>query len=145
MFQAQKDLVCVSSACPCDVDAANDWNPTDVYVRVYSKKNVFSKATGFRKNANSDFTLTKETAFHERTSAMTKDMMDSVGFWIPNKYNNYGTIEEYTACRNNVVVMDLSSLRKFEILGPDAEELMNTALTRNVKKLALGQVVYSAL
>ena len=76
---------------------------------------------------------------------MTKDMMDSAGFWIPNKYNNYGTIKEYTACRNNVVVMDLSSLRKFEILGPDAEELMNTALTRNVKKLSIGQVVYSAL
>ena len=72
LFQAQKDLVCVSSACPCDVDAANDWNPTDVYVRVYSKKNVFSKATGYRKNANSDYMLTKQTAFHERTSAMTK-------------------------------------------------------------------------
>ncbi|HIC41619.1 MAG TPA: DUF1989 domain-containing protein, partial [Pelagibacterales bacterium] len=111
LFQAQKDLVCVSSACPCDVDAANDWNPTDVYVRVYSKKKIFSKATGYRKNANSDFILTKQTAFHERTSVMTKDMMDSAGFWIPNKYNNYGTIEEYTACRNNVVVMDLSSLR----------------------------------
>ena len=145
LFQAQKDLVVVSSACPCDVDAANDWNPTDVYVRVYSKKKVFSKATGYRKNANSDFILTKQTAFHERTSVMTKDMMDSAGFWIPNKYNNYGTLEEYTACRNNVVAMDLSSLRKFEILGPDAEELMNTALTRNVKKLAIGQVVYSAL
>ena len=145
LFQAQKDLVCVSSACPCDIDAANDWNPTDIYVRVYSKKNIFSKATGYRKNANSDFMLTKQTAFHERTSVLTKDMMDSAGFWIPNKYNNYGTIGEYTACRNNVVVMDLSSLRKFEILGPDAEELMNIALTRNVKKLALGQVVYSAL
>ena len=33
--------------------------------------------------------------------------------------------------------MDLSSLRKFEILGPDAEELMNTALTRNIKKLSI--------
>ena len=48
LFQAQKDLLCVSSACPCDVDAANDWNPTDVYVRVYSKNKVFSKATGYR-------------------------------------------------------------------------------------------------
>ena len=85
--------------------------------------------------------LTKQTGFHKRTSALTKDMMDSSGFWIPNKYNNYGAIEEYTACRNNVVMMDLSSLRKFEILGPDSEELMNTALTRNVKKLAIGQVV----
>jgi len=145
LFQAQKDLVVVSSACPDDIDPANDWNPTDIYVRVYSEKNTFSKAIGYRKNADSDFMLTKQTAFYERTSKLTNDMMDSAGFWIPNKYNNYGAIKEYTACRNNVVMMDLSSLRKFEILGPDAEELMNTALTRNIKKLSIGQVVYSAL
>ena len=42
-------------------------------------------------------------------------------------------------------MMDLSSLKKFEVIGPDAEELMNTALTRNVKKLAIGQVVYTAM
>ena len=145
LFQAQKDLVCVSSSCPDDIDSANDWNPTDIYVRVYSEKNRFSKSIGYRKNADSDFMLTKETGFHPRTSKLTKDMMDSSGFWIPNKYNNYGTLAEYEACRKNVIVMDLSSLRKFEILGPDAEELMNTALTRNIKKLSIGQVVYSAL
>ena len=145
LFQAQKDLVCVTSACPSDIEPANDWNPTDIYVRVYNEKNRFSKSIGYRKNADSDFMLTKETGFHLRTSKITKDMMDSSGFWIPNKYNNYGTIAEYQACRNNVIVMDLSSLRKFEILGPDAEELMNIALTRNIKKLSLGQVVYSAL
>tara|TARA_Y100001970_G_scaffold279342_1_gene386504 strand:+ start:2093 stop:4447 length:2355 start_codon:yes stop_codon:yes gene_type:complete len=145
LLQAQKDLVCVSSGCPDDIDPSNDWNPTDIYVRVYSKNKAFAKAIGYRKNADSDFMLTKQTGFHERTSSLTKDMMDSTGFWIPNKYNNYGAVEEYTACRNNVVIMDLSSLRKFEIVGPDAAELMNTALTRNVKKLAIGQVVYSAL
>ena len=145
LFQAQKDLVCVSSACPDDIDPANDWNPTDIYVRIYSEKNSFSKAIGYRKNADSDYMLTKQTAFHKRTSKLTNDMMDSSGFWIPNKYNNYGVVEEYTSCRNRVVIMDLSSLRKFEIVGPDAEELMNTALTRNIKKLSIGQVVYSAL
>ena len=111
LLQAQKDLVSVSSACPCDIDAANDWKPTDIYVRVYSENKAFSKAIGYRKSADSDFMLTKKTGFHERTSSLTKDVMDSTGFWIPNKYNNYGAIEEYTACRNNVVMMDLSSLR----------------------------------
>ena len=80
LFQAQKDLVSVSSACPCDIDASNDWNPSDIYVRVYSEKNVFSKAIGYRKSADSDFMLTKQTGFHERTSSLTKDMMDSAGF-----------------------------------------------------------------
>ena len=145
LFKAQKDLVCVSSACPSDIEPANDWNPTDIYVRVYNEKNKFSKSIGYRKNADSDFMLTKETGFHPRTSQLTKDMIESSGYWIPNKFNNYGTLAEYEACRNNVIIMDLSSLRKFEILGPDAEELMNTALTRNIKKLSIGQVVYSAI
>jgi len=145
LFQAQKDLVCVSSGCPDDIDPANDWNPTDIFVRIYGEKNKFSKSIGYRKNADADFMLTKETGFHPRTSKLTKDMMESAGYWIPSKYNNYGTTAEYTACRENVVMMDLSSLKKFEIVGPDAEELMNTALTRNVKKLSIGQVVYSAM
>ena len=145
LFQAQKNLVVASSACPCDIDAANDWNPTDICVRVYSKKNFFSKAMAYRKNPDSDVSLTKQTAFHECTSKLTKDYVEFAGVWIPNKYDNYGTVAEYTACRNNVVMMDLSSLKKFEVVGPDAEELMNTALTRNVKKLAIGQVVYTAM
>ena len=39
--------------------------------------------------------LTKETGFHPRTSQLTKDMMDSSGFWIPNKYNNYGKYNKF--------------------------------------------------
>ena len=60
-------------------------------------------------------------------------------------YTKHGVINEYNACREDAVLIDLSSLRKFEILGPDAEELMNYTLTRNVKKLSVGQIVYSAM
>jgi len=120
VLQAQKDLVCVSSGCPDNISPANDWNPTDIFVRIYSEKNKFSKSIGYRKNADSDFMLTKETGFHPRTSKLTKDMMESAGYWIPSKYNNYGSIAEYTACRENVIVMDLSSLKKFEITGKEA-------------------------
>ncbi len=41
--------------------------------------------------------------------------------------------------------MDLSPLRKFEILGPDAEALMQATMTRDIRRLADGQVVYTAL
>ena len=41
--------------------------------------------------------------------------------------------------------MDLSPLRKFEVTGPDAEALLQYALTRDVRKLAVGQVVYTAM
>ena len=41
--------------------------------------------------------------------------------------------------------MDLTALRKFEVTGPDAEALLQHCLTRNVRKLAVGQVVYTAM
>ena len=41
--------------------------------------------------------------------------------------------------------MDLSPLRKFEILGPDAEALLQATMTRDVRRLADGQVVYTAM
>jgi aminomethyltransferase len=41
--------------------------------------------------------------------------------------------------------MDLSPLRKYEVTGPDAEALMQLCVTRNMKKLSNGQVVYTAM
>ena len=52
---------------------------------------------------------------------------------------------EYWACRERAAITDLSPLRKFEVTGPDAESLLQYALTRNVRKLATGQVVYTAM
>jgi aminomethyltransferase len=54
-------------------------------------------------------------------------------------------VAEYWACRETAAVMDLSPLRKWEILGPDAEALTQHAVTRDVRRLADGQVVYTAL
>ena len=41
--------------------------------------------------------------------------------------------------------MDLSPLRKFEVLGPDAEMLIQRAITRDARKLSVGQVTYTAV
>src|SRR3712207_6368946 len=48
LLRALTDLVCVSSACPDDIDAANGWNPTDIHVRTYSGKERFSRAIAHR-------------------------------------------------------------------------------------------------
>src|ERR687893_1650406 len=42
LLRALTDLVCASSACPDDIDAANGWNPTDIHVRIYPAGNTFS-------------------------------------------------------------------------------------------------------
>ena len=72
MLRAMTDLVCASSACPDDIDPSNAWEVTDVHVRVYSPQNRFSVAIARRVTADAPPVLTRETAFHPRTSALTK-------------------------------------------------------------------------
>jgi aminomethyltransferase len=145
MLRAVNDLVCASSACPDDIDPSNAWEVTDVHVRVYPKQNRFSIAIARRVTADAEPVLTRETAFHARTSALTGSFVEYRGYWLPHCFDNDSAIAEYWACRERMAVMDLSPLRKWEVLGPDAETLIQRTITRNARKLAVGQVVYTAL
>ncbi|MDF2095949.1 DUF1989 domain-containing protein [Aquibaculum arenosum] len=145
LVRALTDLLCVSTACPCDVDPANGWNPTDIQVRVYDQQEDFSRSIGFRMTADAQVEPTKKTAFHDCFAEHTRDFVEYNGYWLPNQFNDHGTIAEYWACREKAAIMDLSPLRKFEVTGPDAEALMQLCVTRNMKKLSVGQVVYTAM
>jgi aminomethyltransferase len=145
LMRALTDLVCVSSSCPDDIDAANGWDPTDIHVRTYSDKEKFSRAIAIRMTPDAEPEMTQETAFHPRFSGLTRNHVEYRGYWLPNRFNNEGPIEEYWACRENAVVMDLSPLRKFEVTGPDAEALLQYCVTRDIRKLSPGQVVYTAM
>jgi aminomethyltransferase len=76
---------------------------------------------------------------------MTRDVVEYRGFWLPNSFADHGPTAEYWACRETAALIDLSPLRKFEVTGPDAEALLQYCLTRDVRKLSTGQVVYSAM
>lgn len=145
LMRALTDLVCVSSSCPDDIDAANAWNPTDIHVRTYSDTEKFSRAVAIRMTPDAEPEMTQETAFHPRLLALTRNHTEYRGYWLPNRFNNEGPIEEYWACREKAVVMDLSPLRKFEVTGPDAEALLQYCVTRDIRKLSPGQVVYTAM
>ena len=145
LMRALKDLVCASSSCADDIDPANGWNPTDIQVRVYDAQNTFPKAIATRMTPNSPPVLTKETAFHARVAPLSRKLVEYRGYWLASSFLGDGAIAEYWACREKVAVIDLSALRKFEILGPDAEALINHAVTRDIAKLSIGQVVYTAL
>ncbi|NBE06103.1 DUF1989 domain-containing protein [Paragemmobacter ruber] len=145
LFRALTDLVCVSSACPDDTTPANGWYLSDIHVRTYSGEEKFSRAVAWRATPDSEPKMTKDTAFSERTGALTRHVVEYKGYWLPQVYAADGAIQEYWACREKAVVLDLSPLRKFEVTGPDAEALMQWTLTRDVKKLSVGQVVYSAM
>ncbi len=145
LLRAMTDLVCASSACPDDIDPANAWKPTDIHVRVYPAERRFSMAIAHRVTPDAEPKLTLQTAFHPRWSALTGRTTEYRGYWLPTSFDNHGAIGEYWACREGAVVMDLSPLRKFEVVGPDAEALLQSAVTRNIRKLAEGQVVYTAM
>ncbi|MGH8245590.1 MAG: DUF1989 domain-containing protein, partial [Gammaproteobacteria bacterium] len=145
LLRALTDLLCASSACPDDIDPANGWNPTDIQVRVFPAKHRFSKGVAYRMTPDAEPQLTRPTAFHPRTSVLTRKFAEYRGYWVPNSFTGHGALEEYLACRERAALMDLSALRKFEVLGPDAEALMQWAVTRNVRRLAIGQIVYTAM
>jgi aminomethyltransferase len=145
LLRAMSDLVCASSACPDDVDPANAWNPTDIHVRVYPAERRFSMAIAHRVTPDAEPKLTRETAFQPRWSELTRRTTEYRGYWLPTSFDNHGAVDEYWACREGSVVMDLSPLRKFEVVGPDAEALLQAVVTRNIRKLADGQIVYTAI
>ena len=145
LLRAATDLVCASSACPDDVDPANGWDPTEVHVRVYSPEHTFSAAIAHRVTPDAEPKLTTETGFHPRISALTNRMTEYNGYWLPTSFDNHGATDEYWACRERAAIMDLSPLRKFEILGPDAEALLQATVTRDVRRLSDGHVVYTAM
>ena len=99
LMKAMTDLVCASSACPDDIDPANAWECTDIHVRVYSPENRFSTAIAHRVTPEAEPVLTKETAFHPRTSELTESFVEYRGYWLPQCYNTEGAINQYWACR----------------------------------------------
>jgi aminomethyltransferase len=145
LLRALSDLVCASSACPDDIDPANGWEVTDVHVRVYSPENRFSMAIAHRVTPEAEPVMTKETAFHPRIAARTRNLTEYRGYWLPTSFHDTGAVAEYWACREKAAIMDLSPLRKWEILGPDAEKLVQHVITRDARRLAVGQVVYTAV
>jgi len=144
-MQALTDLVCVSTACPDDVDPINGWNPTDIHVRIYDKSTTLQHAVAYRATPESEPVLTEQSAFHPRTSQLTENYAVARDVWLPTDFEATRALGEYHACRNGVTVQDMSSLRKFDILGPDSEALLQLAMTRNISKLALNRGVYALI
>ena len=145
VMQALTDLVCVSTACPDDVDPINGWNPTDIHVRVYKNERPIKRAIAYRAAPEAEAVLTEESAFHPRTSALTRSFAPARDVWLPASFEGSRMIDEYWTCRDAVTLQDMSSLRKFDVLGPDAERLLDLALTRNIKKLSVNRGLYALL
>lgn len=145
LLRAHQDLLCASSACPDDIDPANGWNPTAIHVRVYQASEQFPIAMGRRAAANHPLRLTQDSAFTPKIRELTGNVVDYNGFWVPNCFFNHGDHAEYWALRQRAALMDLSALRKFDLIGEQAVDLLHTAFSRNVANLVIGQSAYGCL
>ncbi len=87
--------------------------------------------------------MSKETAFYPRLQALTDQWMDLFGYLAPLVVTD--GLEEYRAVRESAGLMDFTMLRKVDIDGPGALELVNTVVTRDVSKLTPGKIAYGAL
>jgi aminomethyltransferase len=84
------------------------------------------------------------TPFHPRTLALCQSMSwrDWAGYFAVSQYE--ATHErEYNAIRNAAALIDVSPLFKYRISGRDATRLVDRVVTRDVPKMATGQVAYT--
>ncbi|SLN69882.1 Aminomethyltransferase [Roseovarius albus] len=144
-MRAMEDLVCASTACPDDLDPINGWNPTDVHVRIYRPETPIRRAVAYREKEDAPMSISQESAFHERLEPLTQHFAPARDLWAPVSFPSHGTLGEYWACREAVTLQDMSGLRKYDIIGPDAEKLLQLATTRNVAKLPVWRGSYTLM
>jgi aminomethyltransferase len=87
--------------------------------------------------------MSKETAFHPRLAALTDQWMDLFGYFAPTVVTE--TEAEYRAVRETAGLMDFTMLRKVDLEGPGALELVNSVVARDVSKLRQGRIAYGPL
>ncbi|HEY0502548.1 MAG TPA: aminomethyltransferase family protein [Lysobacter sp.] len=86
----------------------------------------------------------KRTPFHERTSklCLPQNWRRWAGYIVAGSYE-LSLDREYWAIRDAVALIDVSPLMKYIIEGPDAARLLHRVTTRDVLKMAVGQVYYT--
>ena len=145
VMEAMDDMVCASTACPDDIDPINGWNPTDIHIRIYKPETRIQRAVAYRSKEDAPMQISRPSAFHKRLETLTDNFAPSRDLWAPVSFPTHGTLGEYWACRKAATLQDMSGLRKFDIVGPDAERLLQIAMSRDVAKLAIWRGTYALL
>src|SRR5436190_10717237 len=84
------------------------------------------------------------TAFHERTFALCESLnyRDWSGYYTVSAYETHHE-HEYNAIRNAAALIDISPLFKYRIRGRDAMRLVDRVVTRDMRRVSAGQVIYT--
>src|SRR4029079_16402527 len=84
------------------------------------------------------------TAVHERTFALCESLnyREWAGYYAVSAYEGHHE-HEYNAIRNAAALIDVSPLFKYLVSGADAARFVDRLITRDVSKMAIGQVFYT--
>jgi aminomethyltransferase len=84
------------------------------------------------------------TAFHERTFALCESLnyREWSGYYAVSSYEPHHE-HEYNAIRNASALIDISPLYKYLVSGRDATKLVDRIITRDIRKVSVGQVIYT--
>ena len=84
------------------------------------------------------------TAVHERTFALCESLnyREWSGYYAVSAYEGHHE-HEYNAIRNASALIDVSPLFKYIVTGRDAARFVDRIITRDVAKMAVGQVFYT--
>ena len=84
------------------------------------------------------------TPVHERTFALCESLnyREWSGYYAVSSYEPHHE-HEYNAIRNASALIDVSPLFKYLITGSDAARFVDRLITRDVSKMAVGQVFYT--
>ena len=84
------------------------------------------------------------TAFHERTFQLCESLnyREWSGYYAVSSYEPHHE-HEYNAIRNASALIDISPLFKYRVSGKDATRLVDRIITRDMRKVSVGQVIYT--
>jgi len=84
------------------------------------------------------------TPFHQRTFALCESLnyREWSGYYAVSSYEPHHE-HEYNAIRNAAALIDISPLYKYRLTGKDATRLVDRIITRDMRKVTVGQVVYT--
>jgi aminomethyltransferase len=84
------------------------------------------------------------TAFHERTFQLCESLSyrEWSGYYAVSSYEPHHE-HEYNAIRNAAALIDISPLFKYRVSGKDATRLVDRIITRDMRKVSVGQVIYT--
>jgi aminomethyltransferase len=84
------------------------------------------------------------TPVHQRTFALCESLnyREWSGYYAVSAYEGHHE-HEYNAIRNAAALIDVSPLYKYLVTGADASRFVDRLITRDVSKMAVGQVYYT--